>query len=519
MKFIALICLLMMPLMFFAQAGVLDQTFSGDGKLITAVGNGNDQAYGIACQSNGKIVLVGTSENNANTDFAIVRYNADGSLDNSFSGDGKLILDIAGGNDEARAVVVLANGTLLISGYASVGNSIDFAIVLLSSDGKLLNTFSGDGKATVDFSGTDDYCYSMAVYNDKIYLGGSSITNSQEEFAVAVLLMNGLPDAAFDLDGKTTISVGAGPDYGRAIAIQSDGKIVMTGYTGADFNTDFATIRLMADGKPDPGFSQDGKTITDIGPNWERAFSVVVQQDQKIVVSGFTFNNTGDDFALVRFLPDGSLDKSFNTDGIVVQGIGTRYDEGYAMMLQIDGKILVTGEAAQPSTDADFGLARFTEAGILDKTFSVDGSVITPMGNLMSEDVAYAIAIQADGKIVIAGEAENGTNLDFAVARYTSGLVINTNEYESILEAARIVPNPVLDYFVLNFNLKENKTLSIDLINAEGKKLQSLFTNYQLAHGEHKLICKLNPDIPSGSYYVLIISGNQKQILEIVKSK
>lgn len=98
-------------------------------------------------------------------------------------------------------------------------------------------------------------------------------------------------------------------------------------------------------------------------------------------------------------------------DGIVVQAIGTRFDEGYAMILQADGKILVTGEAAQPSSDADFGLARFTDAGILDKTFSGDGSIITPMGSLMSEDVAYAIAIQPDGKIVIAGEAENGTNL------------------------------------------------------------------------------------------------------------
>ena len=109
------------------------------------------------------------------------------------------------------------------------------------------------------------------------------------------------------------------------------------------------------------------------------AFSIAVQQDQKIVVSGFTFNNTGDDFALVRFLPDGSLDKSFSMDGIVVQAIGTRFDEGYAMILQADGKILVTGEAAQPSSDADFGLARFTDAGILDKTFSGDGSIITPL--------------------------------------------------------------------------------------------------------------------------------------------
>lgn len=137
MRGILLLCLLLQAFDSFTQAGVLDQTFSGDGKVITAVGTGDDQAYGIASQPNGKLVVVGTSENGASTDFAIVRYNADGSLDNSFSGDGKLLLDIAGGNYEARAVVILSIGMILVSGFASVGNSIDFAIVLLSSDGKL----------------------------------------------------------------------------------------------------------------------------------------------------------------------------------------------------------------------------------------------------------------------------------------------------------------------------------------------------------------------------------------------
>lgn len=191
-----------------------------------------------------------------------------------------------------------------------------------------VNTFSSDGKATIDFSGTDDYCYSMLVFNDKIYLAGSTITNSQEEFAVAVLSLNGLLDTSFDGDGKASIDIGAGPDFGHAIAIQDDGKLVLTGYTGSDFNNDFATVRLLTAGKLDPSFGQDGKIITDIGPYWERAFSVAIQKDQKVVVSGFTFNNTGNDFALVRFLPDGSLDKGFSMDGILVQAIGTRFDEG-----------------------------------------------------------------------------------------------------------------------------------------------------------------------------------------------
>ncbi len=516
-KLLVLSFLVSLQISGWSQAGVLDQTFSGDGKVVSPVGSGDDQAFGVACQTNGKIVVVGRSAVGNASDFAIVRYNEDGSLDNSFSGDGKLLVDIAGGVDEARSVVILANGNILVAGFASVGNSIDFAIIELSSDGKLSSSFSGDGKASFDFTKTDDYCYSMLVSNNRIYLAGTTTFNSQEEFALATLKMDGNLDPLFDGDGLLHIDVGPAPDFGTALAIQSDGKLVMTGYTGSDFNTDVATIRLQSDGKLDPSFSQDGKQITDIGPNGERVYSVAIQKDQKIIVAGYTYNITGNDFAMVRFLPDGSLDKTFNMDGIVVQDIGKYFDEAYAMMLQSDGKIIATGEAAQAATDADFGLARFTESGVLDKSFSGDGIVITPMVGGEKEDLAYAIAMQADGKIVIAGEVENGANLDFGVARYTSGLSIATENYKEILSDSKIYPNPFQDYFILDFTLKENKKLTIQMVDASGKLVQHFYKDFELAPGNHKLTFKVTPDIAPAKYYLKIVNEKDIQVIEVVK--
>ncbi|MBK9108470.1 MAG: T9SS type A sorting domain-containing protein [Saprospiraceae bacterium] len=494
-----------------SQSGSLDQSFSGDGKLTSMIGSGDDRAFGLTTQANGKIIVVGSTVNGSQSDFAIVRYNSDGTPDNSFSGDGKLVIDFNGGDDEARSVIVLNNGNILISGSASIGNSYDFALVMITADGRLQTSFSGDGKLNIDFNKLDDFCYSMQVFNNKIYLGGQTLGAQGEEFAIAVINMDGSPDLGFDADGKANYNIGPSPDFGTAIAVQTDGKIVLTGYTGSDFLDQIATIRCLENGMLDVSFSGDGKIITDIGPDRDRAYAVAIQKDQKIIVAGYTYHQSGNDFALVRYLMDGSLDKSFSNDGIVVQGIGTRFDEASAMVLQEDGKILVAGQAAQPATDADFGLARFTESGVLDKEFSGDGVVITPIGNGKSEDESFAIAIQPDGKIVIAGEAENGTNLDFAVARYHSGLTVGTFAESLNIDRLELYPNPTTQHFNLGFTLTKEQTLTIALCNHFGQALYTFTNQYSFSASRHHLYYQLPESINSGIYF-LHIQSKQKSI-------
>mgnify|MGYP002399254669 CR=1 FL=1 len=140
----------------FAAEGDLNATFGTAGKVITALGSGDARPWDLALQPDGKIVVVGESTNGSNTDFTVVRYNSDGSLDTSFSGDGKVFTDIGGCNDSASAVAIQSDGKIVVAGIASSASDYDFVVVRYLSNGKQDTTFNGTGAATSDFAGDDD---------------------------------------------------------------------------------------------------------------------------------------------------------------------------------------------------------------------------------------------------------------------------------------------------------------------------------------------------------------------------
>jgi len=171
-----------------------------------------------------------------------------------------------------------------------------------------------------------------------------------------------------------------------------------------------------ADGDLDTSFSGDGKQTTAIGSGTDEANSVVLQSDGKIVAAGYSHNGTNNDFAVVRYNTDGSLDTTFDTDGKVTTDIGSSQDQAYSVVLQSDGKIVVAGWSYNGSNN-DFAVVRYNTDGSLDTTFDTDGKVTTAIGSGI--DAAYSVVLQSDGKIVVAGYSYNGTNDDFAVVRYT----------------------------------------------------------------------------------------------------
>jgi uncharacterized delta-60 repeat protein len=230
-------------------------------------------------------------------------------------------------------------------------------------------------------------------------------------------------DLSFGSSGKIiTPIVSSGDDFAQSVAIQSDGKIVVAGTAFNGTNYDFALARYTSAGVLDNTFGTGGKVISPIGPNGDDGFSVAIQSDDKIVVAGATFNG-GSDFALIRYTSTGALDNTFGTGGKVISPIGLGDDVGRSMAIQSDGKIVVAGYASTGTRD--FALARYTSAGVLDNTFGTDGKVLSPIG--LSDDYGFSVAIQSDGKIVVAGYAFNGANEDFALARYTStGALDNT---------------------------------------------------------------------------------------------
>ncbi len=386
------------------SAGDLDPSFGVAGRVTTAVGT-SAQGQAVLIQSNGKILVAGVG--NAN-DFALARYNSDGSLDTSFDGDGKLTTDFASGVDAANSIALQTDGKIVVAGLAHG----DFALARYNSDGSLDTSFDGDGKLTTSFSSGIDFANSVAFQADgKIVVAGISDQNTAStRFALARYNSDGSLDTAFDGDGTLTSDFGVG-FIGQAyeLTLQTDGKIIVAGrsfFTSGGPN--FALVRYNGDGSLDTSFDGDGKLTTDFTASEDYGNAVALQNDGRIVVAGYTFGGGSFDFALARYNSDGSLDTSFDGDGKLTTDFITGDDYAYDVVVQNDGKIVVVG-----SSNLAFALARYNSDGSLDTSFNEDGILLTVFGSVPRGE-AKSVALQPDGKIVVAGYSGGY----FALARY-----------------------------------------------------------------------------------------------------
>src|SRR5581483_7806589 len=308
-------------------------------KVLSGSDNGSDDgARAVAIQSDGKIVVIGFSDANRDFDFALARYNPDGSLDTSFGGDGKVLTDFGGSDDEAFGVAIQADGKIVVAGFSDVNGDFDFAIVRYNPDGSLDNTFGSGGKITTDFGGgSDDGAFALSIQTDgRIVASGFSIpgVGKTADFAIARYNPDGSLDTTFGNGGGVLTDFNNhSDDVSFAIAIQTDGKIVAAGFsdTGSGSATDFAIARYNTDGSPDTTFDNDGKVITDFGGDDDEANGVAIQSDGKIVAAGFSDANGDFDFALARYNPDGSLDTSFGGDGEVLTDFDRSDDEAFGV--------------------------------------------------------------------------------------------------------------------------------------------------------------------------------------------
>ena len=352
-----------------AAPGDLDPGFGTGGTVLTDFSGGSDEARGVAVQSDGKIVAVGYAGNF--DDFGLARYNTDGSLDSSFGTGGKVTTDFNGGSDEAQAVAVQSDGRIVVAGRSEVpeGGFNWFSLARYNSNGSLDTGFGTGGKVVVDFgTGGADDAFGVAVQADgRIVAAGVA----GGDFALVRLTASGGLDSGFGTGGKVTTDFNGGADLARGVAVQSDGRIVAAGYTGnSGGDYDFALARYNADGSLDTGFDTDGKVTTSFG-GVEFGHAVAVQPDGRIVVAGYT----GGDFALARYNTNGGLDSGFGTGGKVTTDFG-RSEIAYGVAVQSDGRIVAAGDSVS-SDLSDFALARYNADGSLDTGFSGDGKVTT----------------------------------------------------------------------------------------------------------------------------------------------
>ncbi len=391
----------------------LDAGFATDGKVTTDFSSGDDRANAVAALSDGKIVAAGRAHNGSDYDFALARYNADGTLDTSFGGDGKATTHFGSGDDRANAVAALSDGKIVAAGRAHNGSDYDFALARYNADGTLDTSFGGDGKATTHFGSGDDRANALAVQPDgKIVVAGTAHNGTDTDFALARYNANGSLDVTFGTGGKVTVDIDGIDEVANAVALHYLGRIVAAGSVGGN-TPNIALVCLDADGNLLDSFGDGGKVVTDVGGS-ALATAVTTAPGGTILVAGRgRTGSTGVDFLLLRYTHFGAPDTTFGDGGWVATPIGSgNVSEGAAAVaVRPDGKILAAGYARVGGAD-DFALARYDEHGRPDPLFGAGGKLTTAIGS--GEDQAQAMALLPDGKIILVGYSSD----DFAVARY-----------------------------------------------------------------------------------------------------
>ena len=349
-------------------------------------------------------------------DWALARYNVDGSLDTTFGAGGKVITVFGAGEDVANAAAIDASGDIVVAGYAHNGTDFDFALARYSSDGSLDTGFGTGGLVTTDFSVSTDVATAISIRGDgKILVGGSAWIGSGYDLALVRYNADGSLDATFGTQGKVTTDFGLGFDLATARALRPDGKIVVAGYAYNGTDYDFALARYQVDGTLDTAFGAGGKVTTDFGFGNDRAYAIALAPDGTMVVAGEAYSGTDSDVAVARYNPDGSLDETFHSDGRVTTDFGFGGDAAWAVGVRADGRIVAVGEAHN-GVDGDIAVARYNADGTLDAEFDSDGKAVHDFGK--GNDAARAMRLLEDGGMVVAGHADNGGDLDFAVQRY-----------------------------------------------------------------------------------------------------
>ena len=443
MKKVLVLALTVLAVPALAADGDLDLNFGIGGRVTTDFAGARDWAVALALQSDGKIVAAGGTGrglSTSTTDFAISRYNSDGSLDATFGFGGKVTTDFSGLDDSVYALAIQSDGRIVAAGVANYGNrptvrpippelqgsgSDDFGLVRYNTDGSLDITFGNGGKVTTDFSGRVDWAYALAIQSDgKIVVAGAAYVDGlvRDDFALARYNRDGSPDTTFGTNGRVTTDLCGSTDRARTLVLQSDGKIVVAGEVYLSNPPVSALARYNSDGSLDLTFGVAGKILKRHGTS---VGALAIQSDGKIVAAGWAVlpDDWFGKFGLARYNQDGSPDTTFGNGGEVVTDPSDDGLSGVATTVAIlpDEKILLVGEAYVG--DFGFGLVRYNPDGSLDTTFGTKGIVTTKFASSAS---ASASAIQSDGKIIAAGSTGGPGFSDFALARYNNDLLLAT---------------------------------------------------------------------------------------------
>ncbi|MCX5869122.1 MAG: hypothetical protein NTY00_00490 [Deltaproteobacteria bacterium] len=404
----------------FVSALTLDASFGKNGLVTTRVGHYVDKAQSVVVQPDGKILVAGSSSNNSNLDFALVRYLPDGSLDTSFHGNGQVVTVVGSGDDAALGIALQNDGKIVTCGYTFNGQDRDFALLRFTGNGDLDTDFGVNGIVTLPVGSGNDTAAAVTIQADGTILVAGSVEESAGKVGALVRFFpNGSLDYSFGKAGVVFVDVGSNAEI-AAMAIQKDKSIVLTGSYEEKEQRKVLLVRLLPDGLPDTGFGVDGVAETLEGTRASTGNGLWLQGDGAILVAGSVGPEKKQDIALFQFTKEGRLNRDFGGGtGMLSYDKNGEDDVGYGVFAN-STTLFVTGYTTVNGL-RDLILLQYP----LTQNSQSEFSVVTT-GVSQFDGVAYALASQDSDKLISVGFSEESGISSFVLARYTGKEVIES---------------------------------------------------------------------------------------------
>jgi uncharacterized delta-60 repeat protein len=491
----------------FAQpAGTLDPTFNGTGKVVYDRDQ-MDLYQDVKVQPDGKIIAVGTSYSPTYSSvIEVSRYLENGTFDPLFGTDGHFTLEM-NIETGAYKCLILDNGKILIAGYTTDYATYSMLLLQLNPDGTRDLSFGDNGVALVSPGAGENILYALAVQDDGKILAAGYYQNSEYRNVPVILRFSatGILDSTFGTNGLAQVAVTEIDNDFSALCVQSDGKIIAAGHISNGMSWFSLLIaRFDQNGNPDTGYGTNGVVNQNLGNVDDEFFDMKLTENDEAILAGFTVSQPDIYYhlLLMKFTYGGQPDATFGTNGVVAAG-EVPYSFGDALELQTDGKILVCGSTGQKAPDNnDWAIWRFRPDGGVDDSFGTDGLVTTDFFGNAEEALGLCLY---QNKIILCGKTRNADNkLDFAVARYLNDVGVSVPK-PAVAPTMGAYPNPACPGEEVNvmFHAIAAGKIKVELLNPMGQSVT--VSDHDIPqHGNQNIKLLLPTGLTSGLYCIRI---------------
>lgn len=473
-----------------AQSGTLDLSFNTTGLLLHSLDTFGDKIEALAIQPDQKILFGGSHRTSYTaSDFILSRSLPNGHLDSSFGINGSVFTYLEG-RSEGHALALQNDGRIILGG----SSQWYINLARYTNQGVLDTTFGTGGTVITDVIGYySETCESIVIQSDgKILIAGYGKHNANDRPYVLLLRYypNGNPDSSF---GNNGVVIG-GEGIAEAVALQSDGRIVLAG----SYDFKMALWRFHPDGSVDTIFGSNGTVYTTLGTSCA-ANALKLLPNNKMLIAGYAYiDSTKSDFALLQYENNGLLDNNFGNGGVVTTSIGNKSAIAYGLDVQSNGYIVLGGRAMHTTPFHHFTLTRYDSLGQIDNSFGNNGIAFTPIGSGYS--MGCALKIQSDEKIVLGGYTFTGPGTQMALARYDGSISLGLPK-DSTLENLILYPNPIDEWATILIMKEEWNKADLVIVNDAGMVMRKM-----KAQSNMKIF---RDHLPEGHYLLQLVQGNK----------